>query len=85
MRVYTIHDVINESGLKILVCSAGDFLTECPAQCRCKWSGGKKTADCSQQSYTTIPPNLHTDIQVDHTTQYTGLYIALQYCTVQLE
>jgi len=41
-----------------------DFLSSCPALCQCKWSGGKKTADCSNKAYTTIPPNIHTDVQV---------------------
>jgi len=48
----------------ILATVSCDFLTECPALCQCKWSGGKKTADCSSQAYTTIPPNIHHEVQV---------------------
>jgi len=40
----------------------GDFLTSCPAPCNCKWSGGKRTADCAQKSFTTIPNFLSTNI-----------------------
>jgi len=41
-----------------------DFLSSCPALCRCRWMSGKMTADCSSQGLTAFPPNLHRDIQV---------------------
>ncbi|XP_023330609.1 leucine-rich repeat-containing protein 24 [Eurytemora carolleeae] len=33
----------------------GDFLSSCPALCNCKWSNGKRMADCVDKSLTTIP------------------------------
>ena len=41
-----------------------DFETECPALCECKWRDSKKHADCKSKSYTTIPQNLHNEVQV---------------------
>jgi len=33
----------------------GDFLSACPSLCSCKWSSGKRVADCSYKSFTAIP------------------------------
>ena len=41
-----------------------DFLRECPHLCSCKWSGGKKLADCSNKGYTTIPQSISSEVQV---------------------
>ena len=45
-------------------CCRSDFETECPALCECKWRDSKKHADCKSKSYTTIPQNLHNEVQV---------------------
>jgi hypothetical protein len=38
----------------------------CPTEprCRCKWSGGKRSADCSSSGLTSIPDTLSSDTQV---------------------
>lgn len=38
--------------------------TDCPTPCRCKWSSGKKTASCRNASFTSLPTNLHSEIQI---------------------
>merc|ERR1719481_542832 len=48
----------------ILATVRAEFQSDCPTLCNCKWSGGKKTADCTSKTLTTIPSNIHTDVQV---------------------
>jgi len=50
--------------LQYLALARSDFETQCPAHCSCKWREGKQTADCKGKGYTTIPKNLHDDVQV---------------------
>jgi len=50
--------------LQLLAVARSDFETDCPALCQCKWKGGKKTADCAGRGYTTIPPNIDSEVQV---------------------
>ena len=40
-----------------------DYASPCPKRCRCNWSGGRMTADCSSLQLLSIPPTLHKDIQ----------------------
>lgn len=35
----------------------------CPTVCKCKWVSGKKVAECSGQSLTTVPDRLSSEIQ----------------------
>ena len=44
--------------------STSDFLSSCPSLCTCKWSSGKQTADCSGKGLTTVPQDIHHDVQV---------------------
>ncbi|KRT81527.1 Immunoglobulin [Oryctes borbonicus] len=46
-----------------LAIAAPDW-TDCPMPCRCKWSSGKKTASCRNASFTALPHNLHSEIQI---------------------
>jgi len=48
----------------ILATVRAEFQSKCPALCNCKWSGGKKTADCSDKALTTIPTDIHDNVQV---------------------
>ena len=32
--------------------------------CECKWSSGKKVANCTSGGLSSIPPNLHSEVQV---------------------
>ncbi|KAJ9595809.1 hypothetical protein L9F63_013004 [Diploptera punctata] len=38
--------------------------TDCPASCHCKWTSGKKTAQCQEAGFTAIPNTLNSDMQV---------------------
>lgn len=42
--------------------SANDWESKCN-KCRCHWKSSKKTADCKETGQTSIPTDLHTDIQ----------------------
>lgn len=44
--------------------SKSEFLQSCPSQCKCSWSAGKNSADCSYRSLQQIPDNFRTDLQV---------------------
>lgn len=39
-----------------------DWESKCN-RCRCHWKSSKKTADCKDTGQTSIPSDLHTDIQ----------------------
>lgn len=38
--------------------------TSCPQFCRCKWVSGRKAAECTNSSLTTVPENLSPEIQI---------------------
>jgi hypothetical protein len=38
--------------------------TNCPQFCRCKWVSGRKVADCTNSSLTTVPDRLSSEIQI---------------------
>lgn len=40
-----------------------DF-TDCPSPCRCKWTSGKKTAQCADAGFNSIPTGLDPEMQV---------------------
>ena len=44
-------------------------MRECPHLCSCKWSGGKKLADCSNKGFTTIPQSISSEVQVRRETR----------------
>jgi len=48
----------------LVTLSTSDFLSSCPSLCTCKWSSGKQTADCSSNGLTTVPQDIHHDVQV---------------------
>jgi len=50
--------------LLVLAAASADFLSSCPSMCKCKWSSGKQTADCSNSGLTAIPLEIHHDVQV---------------------
>jgi len=50
--------------LQFLAIARSDFLRDCPHLCSCKWSGGKKLADCSNKGFTTIPQSISSEVQV---------------------
>lgn len=48
-----------------VICTANDqqdWESKCN-KCRCHWKSSKKTADCRDSGQTSIPHDLHTDIQ----------------------
>jgi len=48
----------------LLPLSEADFTNSCPKKCRCKWTGGKKTADCASKDFTTVPRGISPEVQV---------------------
>ena len=42
---------------------SGDWATNCLG-CECKWSSGKKVANCTNANLRSIPKNLHAEVQV---------------------
>ena len=38
--------------------------TDCPVSCHCKWTSGKKTAQCQEAGFTAIPNTLNSEMQV---------------------
>lgn len=51
----------------LVVLMAGPSLSEWTLQCSscdCKWIGGKKQANCTDRSLSTVPDTMHRDIQV---------------------
>ncbi|XP_034937584.1 leucine-rich repeat-containing protein 24 [Chelonus insularis] len=47
----------------IFMMGNGQETWDCDPPCNCKWSSGKKTADCMRQNYSQIPDYLSSDIQ----------------------
>lgn len=47
----------------VLALAAPDW-TDCPTPCRCKWMFGKKTAQCTNAGFVTIPDTLDSEMQV---------------------
>lgn len=45
-------------------CLCNDWTFNCPNNCICKWSNGKKSAICNKIDLKTVPKNLSTEIQV---------------------
>lgn len=45
-------------------CLCNDWTFNCPNNCTCKWSNGKKSAICNKIDLKTVPKNLSTEIQV---------------------
>ena len=60
--------------LVLLAAASGDFLSSCPAMCKCKWSSGKQTADCSNSGLTAIPLEIHHDVQVFMTNELSDFF-----------
>lgn len=42
----------------------GDWSSECPPGCKCKWVSGKKFADCKRNYWHAIPETLSNEIQI---------------------
>lgn len=41
-----------------------DWSTKCPQSCQCKWVSGKRTAECKDAGYKTIPSGFSDELQV---------------------
>ena len=41
-----------------------EFLQSCPPPCKCSWSAGRNSADCSYKSLQRIPDDFRTELQV---------------------
>ena len=41
-----------------------EFLQSCPPPCKCSWSAGRNSADCSYKSLQRIPADFRTELQV---------------------
>lgn len=46
------------------VCAIDDDWTNCPQFCKCKWSSGRKAAECTNSSLSAVPEGLSSEIQV---------------------
>ena len=57
-------DVFNWQLICTIPFSRSEFLQSCPSQCKCSWSGGKNSADCSYKSLQKIPQDFRTELQV---------------------
>ena len=60
--------------LLVVAAASADFLSSCPSMCKCKWSSGKQTADCSNSGLTAIPLEIHHDVQVFMTNHYSDFF-----------
>ena len=65
--------------------STSDFLSSCPSLCTCKWSSGKQTADCSGKGLTTVPQDIHHDVQVRIDGNILRMHLAHISCEQTLE
>lgn len=44
--------------------SSRDWTQQCPSKCFCRWIGGKKTVECKDAGYSSIPTGLSDEVQV---------------------
>lgn len=61
-RGYLLLFLLMLMGINITANDQNDWDSKCN-RCRCHWKSSKKTADCRDTGQTSIPSDLHTDIQ----------------------